>query len=83
MTLTNNLTRYGFRIRVRNGIIVERLLILGKDIEDAQAKLSQMYPHSEILSSWQEGQAGTPGNAAAKATFEEVADLINRQSGLV
>lgn len=83
MTLNNNLTRYGFRIRVRNGIIVEKLLILGKDVDDASNKLKQMYPHCEVLSHWQEGQAGAPGNPAAKATFEEVADLINRNSGLV
>lgn len=80
MTQANNLTRYGFRIRVRNGIVVEKLMILGKSLEDAQAKLGQMYPHCEVLSSWQEGQAGIPGNAAAKATFEEVADIINRGS---
>ena len=78
MTTPTPMLRYGFRIRVRNGAVVEKLLILGRDEADARRKVMQMYPHSEVLNSWQEGQPGIPGNAAAKATFEEIVDLINR-----
>lgn len=75
-TLTT--ARYGFRIRVRNGAIVEKLLILGESQEEAQKKLYRMYPHCKILSMWEEGVSSVPGNAAARATFEEIADLLSR-----
>jgi hypothetical protein len=43
------ITRYGFRIRTRSGLIVENLLIHGKDEADAERKLLQMYQHCKIL----------------------------------
>jgi hypothetical protein len=41
--------KYGFRIRTRSGLIVENLLIHGKDEADAERKLLQMYQHCKIL----------------------------------
>ena len=43
------ITRYGFRIRTRSGLIVDNLLIHGKDEADAERKLRQMYQHCKIL----------------------------------
>jgi hypothetical protein len=41
--------KYGFRIRTRSGLIVDNLLIHGKDEVDAERKLRQMYQHCNIL----------------------------------
>lgn len=41
--------KYGFRIRTRGGLIVDKLLIHGKDEGDAERKLRQMYQHCMIL----------------------------------
>ena len=41
--------KYGFRIRTRGGLIVDNLLIHGKDEIDAERKLRQMYQHCRIL----------------------------------
>jgi len=41
--------KYGFRIRTRDGLIVDNLLIHGRDEIDAERKLSQMYQHCKIL----------------------------------
>ena len=41
--------KYGFRIRTRSGLIVDKLLIHGKDEVDAVRKLRQMYQHCRIL----------------------------------
>ena len=41
--------KYGFRIRTRSGLIVNNLLIYGRDEVDAERKLRQMYQHCEIL----------------------------------
>jgi hypothetical protein len=42
-------TKYGFRIRTRTGLLIERLSIHGRDRADAEKKLRQMYQHCEIL----------------------------------
>ena len=41
--------KFGFRIRTRGGLIVDKLLIHGKDKVDAERKLRQMYQHCNIL----------------------------------
>ena len=41
--------KYGFRISTRSGLIVDNLLIHGKDKIDAERKLRQMYQHCKIL----------------------------------
>ena len=41
--------KYGFRIRTRTGLIVDKLLIHGRDEGDAERKLRQMYQHCKIL----------------------------------
>ncbi|OGA25602.1 MAG: hypothetical protein A3I01_16160 [Betaproteobacteria bacterium RIFCSPLOWO2_02_FULL_65_24] len=41
--------KYGFRIRTRQGLLIERLSIHGRDAADAERKLRQMYQHCEIL----------------------------------
>ena len=42
-------TKYRFRIRTRQGLVVEKLMIHGRDEADAERKLRQMYPHCEII----------------------------------
>lgn len=43
------LTKYGFRIRTRAGLVIERLLIPGRDEREAHKKLRQIYRDCEIL----------------------------------
>ena len=42
-------TKFAFRIRTRHGLVVEHLMIHGRDEADAERKLRQMYLHCEIL----------------------------------
>lgn len=42
-------TRYGFRIRTRQGTIVDKLVIHGRDEADAEKKLRQIYRHCEVI----------------------------------
>lgn len=41
--------KYDFSIRTRDGQLIKRLMIAGKDQEDAERKLMQMYHHCEIV----------------------------------
>jgi len=55
--------KYGFRIRTRSGLIVDNLLIHGRDEVDAERKLRQMYQHCRIL----QCTVHKPGGSAALA----------------
>ena len=41
--------KYKFRIRTRNGLVVDKLVIHGRTQADAERKLRQMYPRCEIV----------------------------------
>jgi hypothetical protein len=42
-------TKYAFRIRTRAGLTLQQLMIPGRDLEDAERKLRQIYRDCEIL----------------------------------
>jgi len=68
------MTKYAFRIRTKVGLVVDNLLIQGRDEGDAERKLRQMYQGCEIIAC---GPASSSGRAHF-ASFEEVAGLITR-----
>ena len=48
---SRGMMKFGFKIRTRSGLVVDNLLIPGKDQADAERKLTQIYRHCEILES--------------------------------
>jgi hypothetical protein len=85
MTPSLNTTKFGFRIRTRQGLIVEHLMIHGRDEADAERKLRQMYLHCEILersvmqpAMMQPSLAGVPAAGSDGSTFEEIVSLISK-----
>jgi hypothetical protein len=82
--LTSTTTKYSFRIRTRHGLVVENLMIHGRDEADAERKLRQMYLHCEILdrsvmrpAMMQPSTVQAPGKTDA-ASFEEIVSLISK-----
>jgi len=78
-----NTQKFGFRIRTRHGLVVEHLMIHGRDEADAERKLRQIYQHCQILErSVMQPAVMQPtfSPAAAKTgeTFEEIVPLISR-----
>ena len=84
-----NTTKFGFRIRTRHGLVVEHLMIHGRDEADAERKLRQMYLHCEILERFVMQPAMMQPTLAPPATvrpaktpdplsFEEVVSLVSR-----
>jgi hypothetical protein len=45
----NPLTKFGFKIKTRNGLIVDNLLIQAVDQAEAERRLMQMYMQCEVL----------------------------------
>ena len=46
---SRGMMKFGFKIRTRSGLVVDNLLIPGKDQADAERKLNQIYRNCEIL----------------------------------
>jgi hypothetical protein len=67
-------TKYGFRIRTRVGLVVDNLMIHGRDESEAQRKLRQMYQDCEVLECICHIGNGRPPSAS----FEDVVSLITR-----
>jgi hypothetical protein len=55
--------KFAFRIRTRGGLIVDNLLIHGRDEIDAERKLRQMYQYCKVL----ECKVHRPGKRAELA----------------
>lgn len=79
-----NTTKFGFRIRTRQGLIVEHLMIHGRNEADAERKLRQMYLHCEILErsvmqpATMQPSLATPAATADGTSFEEIVSLISK-----
>jgi len=69
--------KYGFKIRTRSGLVVDNLLIPGKDQADAERKLSQIYRNCEILESKSVQMAGR--DESMDMDMDGIISLISRQ----
>jgi len=70
------MTKFGFKIRTRGGLVVDNLLIPGRDQADAERKLTQIYRDCEILESNTIQQQGTREEAL---DMDAIISLISRQ----
>jgi hypothetical protein len=74
LAATARTTKFGFRIRTRHGLLVENLMIHGRDEADAERKLRQMYQHCEIL----DRLVHEAPSRRAMPSFEEVVSLLSK-----
>ena len=65
------LSKYVFRIRTKNGVLVENLQIAAESLEAAEKNLKQMYVKCEII-----GVTHTNQQLSSLASFEDVLNLI-------
>ena len=63
------MTKFGFRIQTRGGSVVDNLVIHGRDREEAERKLRQVYHHCTVLET-------KILEAQAEGDFESVIGLI-------
>ena len=47
--MTTDMRKFGFRIQTRGGSTVDNLVIQGRDQEEAEKKLRQIYHHCTVL----------------------------------
>ncbi|HAF01903.1 MAG TPA: hypothetical protein DCO68_07265 [Methylophilaceae bacterium] len=65
------MTKYCYKIRSRNGAVVDGLQIYGRTEEDARTKLYQMYHNCEVITS-----GALSLDRPANSSYEDVLDLI-------
>lgn len=70
----SSITKYGFRIRTRDGVLVENLAIFGQSEADACRKLRQIYNDCEIIEA--QCSPGVPAGRHGHLNYEDVVDLI-------
>ncbi|MBI5329776.1 MAG: hypothetical protein HZB71_04090 [Betaproteobacteria bacterium] len=66
--------KYNFRIRTRSGVVVDRVSISGKNPDDANRRLMQVYPECVVLDTWS-GESN-PIRVQRDSSLEDVIDLI-------
>lgn len=66
--------KYDFRIRTRGGALVENVSIHGRDADDAERKLRQMYNGCEVLEL--RCHQASLGTRSSSVNFEDVVNLI-------
>jgi len=69
-----NTIRFGFRIRTRHGLVVDNLVIHGRDEADAERKLRQMYLHCQIM----QRTVLTAPRRTDHMSFENVVSLLTK-----
>ena len=69
--------KFGFRIQTRGGSVVDNLVIQGRDRDDAERKLRQVYHHCTIL----EERALADAIPGEGSDLEGVLSIITRDSG--
>lgn len=74
MHATSHTMKYRFRIRTRHGLVVENLVIHGRDEADAQRKLRQMYQRCEVM----ECMVVAAQQRRNGVSFEDVVSLLTK-----
>ncbi len=69
------MSKFGFRIKTRGGMVVENLVVQARDQAEAEQRIRQIYHHCEIL----ECSALVPGTRGEGFDLEGVISLISRQ----
>jgi hypothetical protein len=67
--------KFGFKIRTRNGMLVENLMVQARDRAEAERRINQVYHQCEII----ECQEITPTLKKEGLDVDDVISLINKQ----
>ena len=69
--------KFGFKIKTRDGMVVENLMVVARDRAEAERKLTQVYRHCEVLVCQEQQQTTKDG-----FNLESAINLIGRESDL-
>jgi len=70
-----DMTKFGFKIRTRGGMVVENLVVQARDRDEAENRIRQIYQHCEIL----DCNTLNPDSRGDGVDLESMISLISRQ----
>jgi hypothetical protein len=73
--------KFGFRIRTRGGSVVDNLTIQGRDREEAERKLRQVYHHCQVLEAREHEESAPPDASDFEGVISLIADEGRRGGG--
>ena len=74
MATPAEMIKFALKIRTRGGLPVDNLFIQARDRTEAERRITQMYPHCEIL----ECKEVQPGVREDELNFENIISIISR-----
>lgn len=72
------ITKFGFKIKTRGGMVVENLMVQARARNEAEARIRQIYQHCEILECTELSQETRDDGV----NLEDVISLITKQADL-
>ncbi|HEX4942965.1 MAG TPA: hypothetical protein VFV55_01355 [Usitatibacteraceae bacterium] len=73
--------KFGFRIRTRGGSVVDNLTIQGRDRDEAERKLRQVYHHCVILEARELRESAPVDGSDFEGVINLIADEGSRDGG--
>ncbi len=74
MTAPDEMIKFALKIRTRSGLPVDNLVVQARGRGEAERKITQMYPHCEIL----ECKEVQPAVREDDINFERIISMISR-----
>jgi hypothetical protein len=73
--------KFGFRIRTRGGSVVDNLTIQGRDRDEAERKLRQVYHHCTVIEARELQEAAQADTSDVEGVITLIADEGRRGDG--
>jgi len=73
-----DISKFGFRIKTRGGMVVDNLMVQARTRADAETRIRQIYKNCEIL----DCSEPSPGTRDDGVDLEDVISLISKQGDI-
>ena len=70
-----SLQKYGFRIRTRNGLILDNLSVQARDRSEAERRIHQIYHYCQILDCQENAASAHAGGADVEGVIGLIAKM--------
>ena len=67
--------KFGIKIRTKNGLLVEKLIVHARDKTEAEEKIKKVYMHCEIIECREQGASGSKDNPE----LDNIFSLISKE----
>ncbi len=69
-----SMQKYGFRIKTRNGLVLDNLTVHARDRSEAERRISQIYHYCEVLACNENAAAARNGTADVEGVISLIGE---------